>query len=288
MRTSLLLLLICASSTAALAQSPNKYGWTYPAFPTGYGWVVPRVSPTASVSQVVGVTEIMIRYSRPAVAERTIWGALVPYQQVWRAGANEATLISFSTDVRVEGQPVPAGSYGLFMVPGEEAWTIIFSKRPHQWGAFTYDEAEDALRVTVTPAPAPHIERLQYSMPVVTDSTAQVVLRWERLQVAFTVSVDLQAEVIARANTTFDWAAGWFAADYFFKQGLYDEALKWANASIAVDERTATLMLKAQILAALSRYEEAIAVAQRAQEIGNETTRQRADELIKAWREQDK
>jgi len=283
-RAALLLCLMLLPLLTTQAQSPNKYGWVYGAFPTGYGWVVPRVSPTATVSQVVGVTDVMIRYSRPAVRERTIWGDLVPYDQVWRAGANEATVISFSTDVRVEGQPLPAGTYALFTIPGQESWTLIFSNRPHQWGAFGYSDAEDVLRVSVTPEPAEHRERLQYTIPVVTDSTAQVVLHWERLKIPFTISTDVYDDAQALAANSFDWRAGFFAADYFFDQDTHlEDALRWVNASIALNENASNVLLKARILGRLERFEEAIAAAQRARDIGSERTRQQADELINTW-----
>jgi hypothetical protein len=281
----LVLLLSLALQGSANAQSPNRYGWVYGAFPTGYGWVTPRVSPVATVSQYVGVTEVMIRYSRPAVNGRDVWGALVPYDQVWRAGANEATVISFTGPVQVEGEALEAGTYALFTIPGEQTWTFIFSNRPHQWGAFGYTQAEDDLRVTVEAEPAEHREHLHYSIPVVTDSTAQVVLHWELLKIPFTVSVEAQEATRVLANQTFDWQAGFFAADYFYQGGTaLEEGLRWVNASIAMEENATNMLLKARILGALRRDEEAIATAEHVKPIGPERMKQAAEELIASLR----
>ena len=121
-----------------------------------------RVSPKAEVMQVVGLTQVNISYSRPGVKGRKIWGALVPYDKVWRAGADEATKITFSTDVTVEGKKLSAGSYSFFVIPAKKEWTVIFNKVADQWGAFTYNEAEDALRIKVKPKTADSEEWLKY------------------------------------------------------------------------------------------------------------------------------
>src|SRR5437899_746922 len=106
----------------------------------------PRPSPKASVMQTVGLTDVTIVYSRPGVKGREIWGALVPYDKVWRTGANEATTFAVSDDVMINGQPLPKGTYSLHTIPGKDEWTIIFNKDAGQWGSFSYDEAKDALR----------------------------------------------------------------------------------------------------------------------------------------------
>lgn len=112
---------------------------------------LPEASPEASVSQRVGLTDIKISYHRPAVNKRKVWGELVSYNEVWRAGANENTTISFSSDVSVSGQKLAAGTYGFHMLPTEKDWMVIFSKQSAAWGSFSYDPKEDALRITVTP-----------------------------------------------------------------------------------------------------------------------------------------
>ena len=235
------------------------------------GWLTPRESPPATAVQTVGVTEITIKYHRPAVKGREIWGKLEPYDKVWRAGANEATTISFSTDVKIEGQPLPAGTYGLFMIPTPTEWTIIFSKNAKQWGAFTYKQEQDALRIKVKPQQAELQERLQYSFPTVTEENTQIVLHWEKLKVPFNVTVDTVALTKARVKNGFYWQAGWFTANYFFQNKQLDEAIKWANAAVAMEESTTNLILKAKILAEMKRFDEAIQTAERAMTVAEKS-----------------
>jgi hypothetical protein len=137
--------------------------------------------------QVVGLTEVKIDYGRPGVKGRTIWGELVPYNKVWRAGANEATIISFSSDVLIEGQKLSAGKYSFFAIPAKEEWTLIFNKVAEQWGAYEYNEAEDALRITVKPQSNGFQEWLTYSITKTGDKSAVVNLEWEKVKVPFKV-----------------------------------------------------------------------------------------------------
>lgn len=146
-----------------------------------------RVSPKAGVSQTVGLTDISISYSRPGVKGRTIWGELVPYGKVWRAGADEATKITFSTDVLIEGKKLSAGSYSFFVIPNKNEWTIIFNKVSDQWGAFEYNESQDALRLKVKTQPIDFQEWLTYSFYKTSDSTALISLVWEKMKVIFKV-----------------------------------------------------------------------------------------------------
>jgi len=156
----------------------------------------------ASVTQRLGTDcDITIDYSRPGVKGRKIWGGLVPYGMSagneysknkpfpWRAGANENTTIEFKKDVLVEGKLIPAGKYGLHMIPGEKEWTIIFSKNNSAWGSFTYNQDEDALRVTVTPVKAPHQEWLMFGFDDLAGTSATAYLHWEQLKVSFKIQV---------------------------------------------------------------------------------------------------
>ena len=156
----------------------------------------------ASVTQRLGTDcDITIDYSRPGVKGRKIWGDLVPYGMnpgneysenkpyPWRAGANQNTTIEFKKDVLVEGKPLPAGTYGVHMIPGEKDWVIIFSKNNAAWGSFAYDEAEDALRVTVKPVKAPHEEWLMFGFDDLAGTSATAYLHWEQLKVPFKIQV---------------------------------------------------------------------------------------------------
>lgn len=149
----------------------------------------PRTSPNATVTQTIGTTQVKITYGRPHVRDRQIFGDLVPRDSVWRTGANEATTITFPDDVRVEGEPLEAGTYSLFTIPGRSEWTLIFNHVAQQWGAYDYDQTEDVLRVTVEPEEAPHQEMLTFTFEEVTDTSAEVVLHWAEVRVPFTVEV---------------------------------------------------------------------------------------------------
>ena len=151
-----------------------------------------RISPKASVIQTVGFTEVGIDYNRPGVKERVIWGGLVPYNKVWRAGANEATKFTFSTDVKINGKTLKAGSHSFFVIPTKENWTIIFNKVADQWGAFEYNEAEDALRFEVTPEEGSMQEWLAYTITKTSDNSSIVRLEWEKLKVPFTIEVSIK------------------------------------------------------------------------------------------------
>ncbi len=150
-----------------------------------------RISPKAEVMQTVGFTDVRIVYSRPGVKGREIWGKLVPYDAVWRAGANEATKITFSTDVTIEGKKLKKGSYSLFAIPGKNDWIIIFNKVADQWGAFEYNESEDALRVKVKTEKAIWQEWLSYTINKASDTSAVIRLEWEKIKVPIKVEVKL-------------------------------------------------------------------------------------------------
>ncbi|RPD45855.1 DUF2911 domain-containing protein [Hymenobacter sediminis] len=143
-----------------------------------------RPSPAAVVTATTGRATFRISYSRPSAKERKIFGGLVPYGQVWRTGANEATTFSVDQDVTVQGKPLPAGKYALFTIPGPKEWTIIFNKTPNQWGAYEYQEADDVLRVKATPTTA--FQSLEQFL-ITADKSGRVTLAWENTQVSFQV-----------------------------------------------------------------------------------------------------
>lgn len=142
-----------------------------------------RPSKNGKLEGAVGGVDVTIEYGRPKVGGRDIWGALVPYGLVWRTGANEATTITLSKDAKIEGQALPAGTYSFFAIPNESEWTLIFNKVAQQWGAFSYDQSQDALRVTVKPMASEAQEELEYRI-----DGDKVVLHWEKLAVPFSIS----------------------------------------------------------------------------------------------------
>jgi hypothetical protein len=147
-----------------------------------------RTSPNAAVSQTIGTTEVRITYGRPQVNGRTIFGDLVAYGEVWRTGANEATTISFSSDVRVQGEELAAGTYSLYTIPGQDSWTLIFNDIANQWGT-QYDESEDVLRVEAEPQSADSREMMTFLFTNVDDTSGTGVLHWSDVRVPFEIEV---------------------------------------------------------------------------------------------------
>src|ERR1700685_3691781 len=230
---------------------------------------LPLGSQRAEVSQRIGITDVTIDYHRPLVNDRKIWGALVPYGKVWRAGANENTTITFSDPVLIEGKPLDKGTYGLHMVPNAEEWTIIFSKNSTSWGSFTYDPAEDALRVTAKPQAADLHNALSYEFDELQPNSAVVQLEWEKIAVPFTVSVDVHDLVQAslkqqlRELSQYTWISWDDAANYLLTEKIaLNDALKYADTSIENEDRYENEITKSKVLTALNRKDEA-ATAQR-------------------------
>jgi tetratricopeptide (TPR) repeat protein len=216
---------------------------------------LPQASPKAAVSQTVGLTDITISYHRPAVNKRKIWGELVPYNEPWRAGANENTTITFSTPVTVGGRALEAGTYGLHMIPTEKDWSVAFSRVSSAWGSFSYDEKEDAARITVSPQPADFEERLSYRFVDPTENSVTAVLRWEKLQVPIPIGVDTKKVVTEslksqlRGLPRFGWQAWNQAAQWALRNDADPEqALAWADRSIGVQATFANLRTKAALL----------------------------------------
>jgi len=224
---------------------------------------IPRVSQRGTVSQRIGLTDITITYHRPEVGGREIWSKTVPYGKVWRAGANENTTITFSDDVRVEGKPLAAGTYGLHTIPDRDQWTIIFSKNSTSWGSFSYDEKEDALRVSAKPQAADFREALTYTFEEVKPDSTAATLRWEKLAVPVHISVDVKAVVLRsvrnelRSVGGFTWGGYDEAAQWCLDNNYnLEEALKWEETSIQNEERFENLETKSRILDVLGRKEQ--------------------------------
>jgi hypothetical protein len=280
---------------------------------------VPRPSQKASVSQTVGVTDITITYSRPGVKGRKIWGdapagaaagtatlddarrraqdaPIVPYNHVWRTGANEATTFTVTDDVMINGQKLAAGTYSLHTIPGQNEWTIIFNSDAGQWGSFTYDEKKDVLRVKAKPQTAEMREWLAFDVDSVAPDSAQVVLRWERVAVPFTVQVpDVSALTLQRVRAAIsaakpdDWRTPLQAANYAFQnESTADdaEAMQWLEASLKIKETYNNMYTKARVLATTGKTQEAIAAGERALQLGKEAKADTSDleKRLADWR----
>jgi len=224
---------------------------------------LPDVSQQAAIKQRVGLTDITITYHRPLTNGRKIWGGLVPMGEVWRAGANENTTIEVSSDVIVEGKPLAKGTYGLHMIPTADTWTVIFSNMSTAWGSYTYDQKEDALRVTVKPRPNEMEEALEYEFEDVTPDSATMTLKWEKLAVPVKIAVTPEATVAnirgqMRGDAQYQWQAPMQAANFCLTHKInLEEALKWVNLSIQNEERFENLSTKADVLKAMNKPDEA-------------------------------
>lgn len=232
---------------------------------------IPRDSQHATVIQRVGITDVTINYHRPLVKGRQIWGKLVPYGEVWRAGANENTIITFTDPVTIEDQPLPAGVYGLHMIPGENEWTVIFSKIHTDWGSYTYNPAHDALRVKVKPQSSEMREALSYDLDVVTPDSTVATMRWEKIALSF--KIDVKVHDLVRASlplqlhggAQYGWNAWDDAANYLLSQKYaLEDALQYADSSIGIEKRYDNLLTKSQILDAMGRKDEAAAAKNQA------------------------
>jgi TolA-binding protein len=238
---------------------------------------LPQPSPSASVTQQVGVTEITIAYHRPAVGKRKIWGDLVPYDEVWRAGANENTTINFSSPVTVGGKKLNAGTYGLHMIPTTKDWTIILSNMSTAWGSFSYDQKEDAVRLTASPTAASFEESLEYRFENPTENSVSVVLQWEKIQVAFPITIDTKAVALEslkgqlRGLGRFFWQDWNQAAQWLLRNNYdLDQGLAWADRSIDIQPTFQNLRTKASFLEKKGDTKGAADLRARAMPLANE------------------
>ena len=237
---------------------------------------LPRISQHGETTQTIGISTVTISYSRPLAGTREVWGKTVPYGKVWRAGANENSTITFSDDVTIEGKPLSAGTYGLHMIPAADQWTVIFSKNSTSWGSFTYDEKEDALRVTVKPQTGEFEEALAYTFDDLKPDSTAVTMRWAKVAVPFHVSADVNAIVFKsiknqlRSVGGFTWAGYDEAALWVFDTGEnLDQAIQWEDRSILSEERFENLLNKSEILAAQGKKDEAAATKAKALQIAS-------------------
>lgn len=223
----------------------------------------PRPSPKASLTQTIGTTDITLNYSRPGVKGRTIWGDLVPWDQVWRTGANEATTITFSEDVTIEGQKLPEGTYSIHTIPGRDEWTVIFNSVADQWGSYSYDAAKDVVRVKVKPQNAEFREWMGFEINEMTPDTGKLVLRWANIAVPVTVDTGSTARTIAalRQSMQPDWMNPYLAANFAFenKGAATDAEMNaWIDQSIKVKGTIANYWLKARMAERAGNKAEAI------------------------------
>ncbi len=235
----------------------------------------PAASPGCTIKQHVGLTDIEITYSRPSMKGRQIFSAdgLVPFGKVWRTGANNATKLVFSTDVKLNGKDIPAGTYALFTIPGETEWTIIINKGAAQWGAFQYDEKVDVARFTTAPVHlSTTIETFTIEFNHIRDESAVLNLVWENTVVPIKVELDLTSKLLPQIDAAMSADGGnkpyYQAAMFYYDHGQdLTKAKDWVEAAIKQREAHYIVHLKAKILAKLGDKEGAIAAAKRSSEL---------------------
>jgi hypothetical protein len=235
------------------------------------GLEVPVPSPRAKVEQRVGLTDFSIDYSSPGVKGRKIWGGLVPLDEMWRAGANASTKLTASRDFTFGDKAVPAGSYALLAIPGTSTWTIILNKNLGLQGTTGYEAKDDVARVDVSLESAGPRERLTYLFSETTDDGTRLDLEWERVRVSVPIEVDTKSQVRAGIDKAVGdaWRPHYTAGRYLFDSGGdLDTALGHLDASIAIKPTWWNNWYRAQVLAKKGRSADAVAAAQKAQDLG--------------------
>ena len=230
----------------------------------------PRPSPDATVTQFVGVTEVKIDYSSPGVKGRKVWGELVPFGEIWRTGANEATTITFSDPVKINETELPAGTYGIHTIPGENEWEFIFSKDTKVDGSSTFNKDNEVLRVKAKPEEHHFMERMTFLFTDFTDNSASVNLLWDKLKVSFNIETNTQELFLSKAREQLSWSPTFQAAQYCLTSNTnLEEAYKWIEASCLISEVYWNKRVKAQIQHKLGMENEAITSMEKAIELGS-------------------
>ena len=253
---------------------------------------LPQVSPKCVLTQTIGTTTVTLTYCRPGVKGRDIWGGLVPYDAMWRTGANAATTIAVSDAVKIGGQDLPAGTYSLFTIPGREEWSVVLNKNLDLWGTMGHKPEEDVLKFTAKPAAGEHGEWMNFAFTDLTDSSATLVLQWEKLRLPIPFEVDTKTKIMtqARKNLSRYWVEPYRAAMFSLEHdGDLAEALKWIDMSAGIQETFQNLTLKARILAKQDAKDQAIAVMTKALELGAQMAQKpynykQMEDLLTEWK----
>jgi tetratricopeptide (TPR) repeat protein len=248
---------------------------------------LPKPSPSATVTQTVGLTDISVVYSRPGVKNRTIWGDLVPYGKMWRAGANKATMFSTSADIIIANQQLPKGEYSLFIIPEENAeWTVIFNKETELWGTGEYDEAMDQLRITVAPAESADMtERLEFRFSDVDMSSAVFSLNWEKIQLNIAISADPTQQAITNIENALSdskeenkWKVYRSGASYARDVNMTKKGLEWIQKSVELNgSNWYSYWVYASLLAQNNEFKKATEMASKSIKIGTEEAKAKSE-----------
>lgn len=237
---------------------------------------LPQPSPKAKVEQRIGLTDVTVEYSRPSVKGRTIWGELVPFDVIWRTGANFNTLVTFTDDVKIDGKELKAGTYSFFAIPTEGDWTVIFNTVIDGWGEGKYDKANDALTLTTTPAKGIAKESLGFSFEKLTGTSGSLVLAWDIISIDLKIEVDVETKAWANIDEAIAKVDEESKANVYRNAAKHsasskkrlEDGLKWINESIKAKESWYSYWVKADVQHAAGDNEGAIASAKKAIELG--------------------
>jgi Protein of unknown function (DUF2911) len=254
---------------------------------------LPQPSPLGKVEQKVGLTNVSIAYSRPSVKGRAIFGDLVPFGEIWRTGANKATEITFSTDVKIGGKEVKAGKYSLFTIPTAQEWTIILNKNTELWGSDEYKIEDDAARIMVKPLPNAPTESMTITIDNVDTKKADISISWEKVKVSFPIEVEFDVVAMENIKTKIEEAEETFsvyngAARYYLENNKdVKQALEWAQKSVNMKAEFWNLLTLAKAQAANGQYKQAIETANKSKlksvEAKNTAYEKRATDGIAEW-----
>jgi len=248
MKRAVVLLLVCVLvSSLVVAQAPLR---------------VPRVSQGAKVTQIIGLSDVTVAYHRPGVKGREIWGNVVKYGEVWRAGANEPTLFTFSDEVTIAGKKLAPGTYRFLVLPEKTGdWTMIFNSEVKNWGTI-YEPKYDTLKFAVKPETGPLEEWMSFSFTDLTPTSARVVLAWEKVRLSFVIEVNTLAKLQASVG---NWQVLNQAARFALDNKMYSQdAMGWVERSLAIEKNPRNLQTKAELLAQAGKTADAIATAEEA------------------------
>lgn len=263
---------------------------------------LPQPSPTATVSQRVGLTDFTIAYSRPSTKGREIFGALVPFDKVWRTGANKATAVTFSTAIMVGNAKIEAGTYSLFTIPGKETWTIILNKNTELWGTDGYSDDQDVFRTEVEAINGGSIETFTIEFQNIGTEEADLVIQWADVKVVLPIKVDVQAQAIANIEDALKtskpedlWRVNRNAATFYSRNNISQEkAMTFIEVSLELNpESWYSMLVKAEILYNSGNAKEAVSAAQMAMEMGQAEADAKGDEfqyntmiegMIESWK----
>jgi hypothetical protein len=248
---------------------------------------LPQPSPSATVTQTIGLTTASVTYSRPAVKGRTIWGGLEKWDVMWRAGANAATLVEFGDDVTVGGKAVPAGKYAFYLTPSQSEWTVTLNKGVENWGVDGYKAEDDVASFKVKAGGGAHVESLRYTFENLTSNTADLVMSWEKIRVKVPIKVDVDKKAwaniekaLAEAEEDKVWRVYRNAASYCAESGTkLDQGMKWIEKSLELKDSWYTYNIKSMVQEAQGDIKGAIKSVQLSMKKGEENAKANNEEF---------